>query len=49
MSEVVAPRGERLALARWLWSGTGEDFGPSEIEFLEHLDRARARFEALRG
>ncbi|MCI0633941.1 MAG: nuclear transport factor 2 family protein, partial [Actinobacteria bacterium] len=33
--EVVATRGERLALCRWLWSGTGEVFGPSEIEFLE--------------
>jgi hypothetical protein len=34
-AEVIATRGDRLALARWLWSGTGEDFGPSEIEFLE--------------
>ena len=34
-SEVLATRGERLALGRMLWSGTGEVVGPSEIEFLQ--------------
>jgi hypothetical protein len=34
-SEVLATRGERLALSRLLWSGAGRSTGPSEIEWLE--------------
>jgi ketosteroid isomerase-like protein len=34
-AEVLATRGERLALTRVLWSGASGSVGPSEIEFLQ--------------
>jgi class 3 adenylate cyclase/tetratricopeptide (TPR) repeat protein len=47
-SEVLATRGERLALSRLLWSGARPGSGPSEIEWLEvaELD-AEGRFAAI--
>src|SRR5262249_34277103 len=35
---ILATRGERLALVRWVWSGAADTFGPSEIEFLEVVE-----------
>ncbi len=52
-SEVLATRGDRLALARYLWRGSGRDAGPTELEYLfitevdERGQRAvTVRFEA---
>jgi tetratricopeptide (TPR) repeat protein len=52
-SQILATRGERLALARLLFTGAGDSVGPTEIESLavievdEHGDRlAMVRFDA---
>jgi tetratricopeptide (TPR) repeat protein len=47
-SEVLATRGERLALSRMLWSGAGRVTGPSEIEWLEIAEMdGTGRFAAI--
>src|SRR5262249_37410924 len=36
--QLLAARGDRLALVRWRFEGSGSDIGASEIEFLEILE-----------
>src|SRR5262249_46364305 len=35
MEQVLATRGDRLALMRWRWEGSDADVGPSEAEYLQ--------------